>query len=94
MSKELVLFCNEDGKWELYDDTYDITIHCKSQQEQDEAMKLLHTVNQAVAISANNAANAIVEMCRAKIKNSCTDCTFAKDGGSRCALDVPDSWDI
>lgn len=25
--KELVLFCRKDGKWAVYDDTYDITIH-------------------------------------------------------------------
>lgn len=37
--KELVLFCREDGKWAVYDDTYDITIHCESQQEQDKAME-------------------------------------------------------
>ena len=29
--KELVLFCRKDGKWAVYDDTYDITIHCESQ---------------------------------------------------------------
>lgn len=29
--KELVLFCREDGKWAVYDDTYDIAIHCESQ---------------------------------------------------------------
>lgn len=33
MSEGLVLFCNKDGKWAVYDDTYDITIHCESQQE-------------------------------------------------------------
>lgn len=30
MSEELVLFCDADGKWKLYDDAYDITIHCES----------------------------------------------------------------
>lgn len=35
MSKELMLFCNADGKWTVYDDTFDITIHCESQKEQD-----------------------------------------------------------
>lgn len=37
--KELVLFCRKDGKWAVYDDTYDITIHCESKQEQDKAME-------------------------------------------------------
>lgn len=44
--KELVLFCRADGKWAVYDDTYDITIHCESQQEQDKAMELLRKANQ------------------------------------------------
>lgn len=38
MSKELVLFCQSDGKWAVYDNTYDITIHCESKQEQDETL--------------------------------------------------------
>lgn len=41
MSKELMLFYNADGKWAVYDDTFDITIHCESQKEQDEAMAML-----------------------------------------------------
>ena len=41
MSKELVLFCQSDGKWAVYDNTYDITIHCESKQEQDETLAML-----------------------------------------------------
>lgn len=41
MSKELVLFCDADGKWKLYDDAYDITIHCNSKREQDAAYDML-----------------------------------------------------
>ena len=41
MSKELMLFYNADGKWAVYDDAFDITIHCESQKEQDEAMAML-----------------------------------------------------
>ena len=40
-NKELVLFCQSDGTWAVYDNTYDITIHCESKQEQDEAMAML-----------------------------------------------------
>ena len=43
--KKLVLFCRADGKWAVYDDTYDITIHCESKQEQDKTMELLRKVN-------------------------------------------------
>lgn len=50
--KELVLFCREDGKWAVYDDTYDITIHCESQQEQDDAVKMLERANECRDFSA------------------------------------------
>ena len=44
-NKELVLFCQSDGTWAVYDNTYDITIHCESKQEQDEAMAMLRKAN-------------------------------------------------
>ncbi len=34
---------NEAGKLDVYDDTYDITIHCESEKEQKEVEKLLRT---------------------------------------------------
>ena len=49
MSKELMLFYNADGKWAVYDDTFDITIHCESQKEQDEAMAMLRKANYSAA---------------------------------------------
>lgn len=43
--KELKLIANDDGVFEEYDDTYDLTIHCTSQEEQDEVLlKLNKTV--------------------------------------------------
>lgn len=41
MSEEIQLIINKDGVAEIYDDTYDIVIHCKSQEEEDEAIKAL-----------------------------------------------------
>ena len=41
MSDEILLTIGEDGKASLYDDTYDITIHCESKEEQEEVRKLL-----------------------------------------------------
>lgn len=29
MSKEILLIRNDDDEFELYDDTYDVVIHCK-----------------------------------------------------------------
>ena len=52
MSKELMLFCNADGKWAVYDDTFDITIHCGSQKEQDKAMAMLRKANSSAATTA------------------------------------------
>lgn len=44
MSDEILLTIGEDGKASLYDDTYDITIHCESQEEQDEVKRVLQNV--------------------------------------------------
>ena len=44
MTDEIKLIFGEDGKASLYDDTYDITIHCESQEEQDEVKRVLQNV--------------------------------------------------
>ena len=44
MTDEIMLTIGEDGKASLYDDTYDITIHCESQEEQDEVKRILQNV--------------------------------------------------
>ena len=44
MSDEIMLTIGEDGTASLYDDTYDITIHCESQEEQDEVKRILQNV--------------------------------------------------
>lgn len=44
MSREILIYFDEDGKAKAYDDTYDITIHCESQEEQDEVRRLLQNV--------------------------------------------------
>ena len=41
MADDILLTIGEDGKASLYDDTYDITIHCESKEEQEEVRKLL-----------------------------------------------------
>ena len=41
---EMLLTIGEDGKATLYDGTYDITIHCESQEEQDEVKRVLQNV--------------------------------------------------
>lgn len=38
---ELKLIMNSDGVLEEYDDTYDITIHCTSEEEQNKVVEIL-----------------------------------------------------
>ena len=40
-----ILYIDDSGKAELYDDDYNITIFCKDEQEQQRAMKRLETAN-------------------------------------------------
>lgn len=42
MSKELQLILNDDGIFEEYDDTYDLTIHCENEEEQEEVFNRLN----------------------------------------------------
>ena len=44
MTDGIMLTIGEDGKASLYDDTYDITIHCESQEEQDEVKRVLENI--------------------------------------------------
>jgi hypothetical protein len=39
--KKIELYQKKDGFWDIYDDTYDITIHCESEEEQKEVVKKL-----------------------------------------------------
>ena len=40
-----ILYIDDTGKAELYDDDYNITIFCKDEQEQQRAMKRLEVAN-------------------------------------------------
>jgi hypothetical protein len=35
----IMIFMNEDGLWEKYDDTWDLVIHCESEEEHNEAVE-------------------------------------------------------
>lgn len=41
MSDTMQLIQNEDGTFSEYDDTYDITIHCGTEEEQKKVIELL-----------------------------------------------------
>ena len=38
---ELKLVENEEGAWELYDDSYDVTIHCETEDEMNRVINIL-----------------------------------------------------
>lgn len=59
--KELKLIANDDGVFEEYDDTYDLTIHCTSQEEQDEWLMKLNRTVCTDAISRQAAINVAVD---------------------------------
>lgn len=51
MSEEIKFYFGEDGIAREYDDTYDITIHCTSQEEQDNVLEKLNREECPDAIS-------------------------------------------
>ena len=44
MTDGIMMTFGDDGTASLYDDTYDITIHCESQEEQDEVKRALQNI--------------------------------------------------
>lgn len=86
MSKEILLIRNDDGEFELYDDTYDVVIHCKNQQGMKETCEILRKVG-----TDEKAPSALlvdpVDMAIA-IRNHCKSRT---DGCEGCCFDRPTS---
>lgn len=49
--KNTILYTmNEDGALDIYNDTYDITIHCESEKEQKEVEKILKTYHSWIPV--------------------------------------------
>ena len=44
MSDGIMLQINDNGKASLYDDTYDITIHCETEEDQKRAIEKLNSM--------------------------------------------------
>ena len=53
MSDEIMLVFGEDGIAREYDDTWDVTIHCESEEEQKTVLEKLNNSNQEVKTSRN-----------------------------------------
>lgn len=45
MCDGIKLVCNEAGEWEKYDDTWDITIHCRDERENEKIRAILTNLN-------------------------------------------------
>lgn len=45
MSDTMELIQNEDGTFSAYDDTYDVVIHCESEEEQKKVIECLKATN-------------------------------------------------
>ncbi|MBO7732946.1 MAG: hypothetical protein J6S67_10345 [Methanobrevibacter sp.] len=41
MSKDIMIYFDDDGLAKEYDDTYDVTIHCENQEDHDKLMNKL-----------------------------------------------------
>ena len=44
-NKEIMLVQNEDGTFDVYDDTYDVVIHCKTEEEQKKVIERLKSIS-------------------------------------------------
>lgn len=53
MKEEFKYIWDEDGHFVEYDDTYDLTIHCTSQEEQDDVLARLNVENIIEKIKAD-----------------------------------------
>lgn len=45
MSDEMTFVQNENGSFSAYDDTYDVVIHCKTEEEQKKIIERLKSTN-------------------------------------------------
>lgn len=52
MKDETMIVADENGEFDVYDDTYDVIIHCESEEEQKRVMETLKkTVNSWIPIT-------------------------------------------
>ena len=68
MSDGMQLIIREDGTAEQYDDTYDLTIHCTSEDEQREILKIM---NQAAELRKPHGDLIDREVLKAHIDSEC-----------------------
>ena len=58
MADGIKIIADEDGLFDIYDDTYDVIIHCESEEEQSMAMETLKkTANPWIPITERSSGN-------------------------------------
>lgn len=91
MSKEILLIRNDDGEFELYDDTYDVVIHCKNRQGMKETCEILRKVGtdekapNALLMDPVDMAIAIRNHCKSRT-GGCEGCVLIAHAGAHCAV--------
>ena len=68
MSDGIMITIGDDGEATLYDDTYDITIHCESKEEQDEVKRVLQNIPHWIPVTEDTLPerNRVVVVCGEK----------------------------
>ena len=103
MREDRFLFYNDgNGKWEFYDSTYDITIHCKNQQEMENASEILRKYGtdekapNASFADPVDMAIAIMKYCESRTGGGgcCFEKETSSDGDAECRLNCPENWDF
>lgn len=103
MSKEILLIRNDDGEFELYDDTYDVVIRCKNRQGMKETCEILRKVgtdeeaHSALLVDPVDMAIAIRNHCKSRT-DGCEGCCFDRptsaNGDGGCVLGCPEDWEV
>ena len=94
---------NDDGEFELYDDTYDVVIHCKNRQGMKETCEILRKVgtdekaHSALLVDPVDMAIAIRNHCKSRT-DGCEGCCFDRptsdNGDGECVLGCPEDWEV
>lgn len=80
MSDAMELVQNEDGTFSAYDDTYDIVIHCDTEEEQKKVIEQLST--DWIPVSERLPESTLPVLCR--VKSTTISCTETYIIGSCC----------
>lgn len=81
MSDVMELVQNEDGTFSAYDDTYDITIHCETEEERKEIITCLESTNW-IPVSERLSESTLPVLCW--VKSTTISCTETYIIGSYC----------